>query len=58
VAGVAVERDVPFVCIAFRTRSHFARDVGLPDDAVEALAAFRGGPSDAWTSIAPASACF
>ena len=42
VAGVAVERDLPFVCIPFGTRNHFARDVGLPDDPIEALAAFAG----------------
>ena len=29
VAGVAVERDLPFACIPFGTRNHFARDVGL-----------------------------
>ena len=29
VAGVAIERDLPFVCIPFGTRNHFARDVGL-----------------------------
>jgi diacylglycerol kinase family enzyme len=42
VAAVALERDVPFVCIPFGTRNHFARDVGLPDDPLEALAAFDG----------------
>jgi diacylglycerol kinase family enzyme len=43
VAAVAVERDVPFVCIPFGTRNHFARDVGLDrDDPVGALAAFDG----------------
>jgi diacylglycerol kinase family enzyme len=29
VAQVAMERDVPFVCIPFGTRNHFARDIGL-----------------------------
>ena len=29
VAEVALERDVPFVCIPFGTRNHFARDLGL-----------------------------
>jgi diacylglycerol kinase family enzyme len=41
VAGVALERDVPFVCIPFGTRNHFARDVGLDrNDPIGALAAF------------------
>lgn len=42
VAAVAVERDLPFVCIPFGTRNHFARDAGLPEDPIEALAAFDG----------------
>src|SRR3954464_12954448 len=43
VAEVALERDVPFVCIPFGTRNHFARDVGLGrDDPLEALHAFAG----------------
>src|SRR4051794_1944290 len=29
VAQIAVERDLPFVCIPFGTRNHFARDLGL-----------------------------
>src|SRR4051812_27269648 len=29
VADVCIERDLPFVCIPFGTRNHFARDVGL-----------------------------
>jgi diacylglycerol kinase family enzyme len=41
VAAVAAERDLPFVCVPFGTRNHFARDVGLDrDDPVGALAAF------------------
>jgi diacylglycerol kinase family enzyme len=41
VADVAVERDVPFVCVPFGTRNHFARDIGLDrTDPVGALAAF------------------
>src|SRR5919112_3389385 len=41
VAGVAIERGLPFVCIPFGTRNHFARDVGLDrDDPVAALDAF------------------
>lgn len=42
-AGVAAENDVPFVCIPFGTRNHFARDLGLDgDDPIGALAAFGG----------------
>jgi diacylglycerol kinase family enzyme len=29
VAQAALERDVPFVCVPFGTRNHFARDLGL-----------------------------
>jgi diacylglycerol kinase family enzyme len=44
VAQVALERDVPFVCIPFGTRNHFARDLGLDrDDPIRALDAFTGG---------------
>jgi diacylglycerol kinase family enzyme len=43
VAAVAHERGLPFVCIPFGTRNHFARDVGLDrDDPLGALAAFGG----------------
>lgn len=43
VAAVALERDVPFVCIPLGTRNHFARDVGLRrGDPVTALTAFDG----------------
>src|SRR5919202_3649904 len=43
VAAVAIERDLPFVCIPFGTRNHFARDAGLDrDDPLGALAAFEG----------------
>ncbi len=43
VAGVAIERDLPFVCIPFGTRNHFARDLGLDrEDPIGALNAFRG----------------
>jgi diacylglycerol kinase family enzyme len=42
VAGIAVERDLPFVCIPWGTRNHFASDVGLDtDDPLRALTAFR-----------------
>jgi diacylglycerol kinase family enzyme len=44
VAAVAIDRDLPFVCVPFGTRNHFARDLGLDrDDPVAALAAFDGG---------------
>jgi diacylglycerol kinase family enzyme len=44
VAGVAIERDVPFACIPFGTRNHFARDVGLDrDDPIRALPALVDG---------------
>ena len=44
VAAVAIERDLPFVCVPFGTRNHFARDAGLDrDDPVAALDAFADG---------------
>jgi diacylglycerol kinase family enzyme len=44
VAGVAIERGLPFVCVPFGTRNHFARDAGLDrDDPLAALAAFVDG---------------
>ena len=43
VAEVALERDLPFVCIPFGTRNHFARDFGIDrDDPSGALQAFGG----------------
>jgi len=43
VAAVAVERGLPFVCVPFGTRNHFARDLGLDrDDPFAALDAFGG----------------
>lgn len=43
VAEIAIERGLPFVCIPFGTRNHFARDVGLDrDDPIGALDAFGG----------------
>lgn len=43
VAAVALERDLPFVCVPFGTRNHFARDVGLErDDPIAALDSFGG----------------
>ena len=42
-AEVALERDLPFVCVPFGTRNHFARDVGLDaENPLAALAAFDG----------------
>ena len=44
VAEVAIERDLPFVCIPLGTRNHFARDVGLDrSDPLAALDAFESG---------------
>jgi diacylglycerol kinase family enzyme len=44
VADVAIERDLPFICIPFGTRNHFARDLGLDrNDPLAALAAFDEG---------------
>jgi diacylglycerol kinase family enzyme len=43
IAAVAIERSLPFVCVPFGTRNHFARDVGLDrDDPLGALDAFGG----------------
>src|SRR2546423_6796013 len=43
VAQVALERGLPFVCIPYGTRNHFARDLGLDRrDPVAALEAFAG----------------
>jgi diacylglycerol kinase family enzyme len=43
VAEVAVERDLPFVCVPYGTRNHFARDLGLDrNDPLSALEAFSG----------------
>ena len=44
VAGVAVERGVPFFCVPVGTRNHFALDLGLDrDNPLSALAALRDG---------------
>src|SRR5437588_1312840 len=38
VAAVALERDLPLVCIPLGTRNHFGRDIGLdPSDPIAAL---------------------
>jgi diacylglycerol kinase family enzyme len=43
VAAVAIDRGLPFVCVPFGTRNHFARDLGLnTDEPVAALDAFAG----------------
>ena len=43
VVAVALAHDLPFVCVPFGTRNHFARDAGLDcDDPLAALAAFDG----------------
>jgi diacylglycerol kinase family enzyme len=43
VAAVAVELDVPFVCVPAGTRNHFAHDLGLDRaDPLAALGAFSG----------------
>ena len=43
VAAVALERDLPFVCIPFGTYNHFAWDAGIDrDDPLGALRAFEG----------------
>src|SRR5213080_266065 len=43
VADVALERGLPFVCVPFGTRNHFARDLGLDRaDPLGALDAFAG----------------
>src|SRR5205085_96502 len=43
VAAVALERDLPFVCIPFGTYNHFAWDAGIDrDDPLGALRAFAG----------------
>jgi diacylglycerol kinase family enzyme len=43
VAAVALERELPFVCVPFGTRNHFARDLGLDrNDPIAALEAFGG----------------
>jgi diacylglycerol kinase family enzyme len=44
VAAVAIERDLPFACIPFGTRNHFARDIGLDrNDPIAALDALVDG---------------
>jgi diacylglycerol kinase family enzyme len=43
VAAVALERDLPFVCVPFGTYNHFAWDAGIDrDDPLDALGAFGG----------------
>jgi diacylglycerol kinase family enzyme len=43
VADIAMQHDLPFVCLPAGTRNHFARDIGLDRaDLVGALDAYRG----------------
>jgi diacylglycerol kinase family enzyme len=43
VTAVAVERDLPFVCVPYGTHNHFGRDAGLDrSDSIGALRAFSG----------------
>lgn len=47
VAAACVERGLPFVCVPFGTRNHFARDLGLDrGDPLAALAGFRGDAAE------------
>ncbi len=42
VASIAVEHDLPFVCVSAGTRNHFALDLGIDrDDPRNSLYAFR-----------------
>ena len=44
VASIAIEHDLPFVCISAGTRNHFALDLGLDrDDPRTGMIAFRDG---------------
>ena len=44
VASVAIEHDVPFVCISAGTRNHFAQDLGFDkEDPRKGMVAFRDG---------------
>jgi diacylglycerol kinase family enzyme len=44
IADVAIRRDLPFVCVPFGTRNHFARDAGFDrNDPIGALDAFVEG---------------
>jgi diacylglycerol kinase family enzyme len=44
VASIAVEHDLPFVCVSAGTRNHFALDLGIErDDPRRSLDAFRDG---------------
>jgi diacylglycerol kinase family enzyme len=44
VASLAVEHDLPFVCVSAGTRNHFALDLGLPrEDPRECMPAFQDG---------------
>jgi diacylglycerol kinase family enzyme len=48
---VAIERGLPFACIPFGTRNHFARDIGLDrNDPVAALDALADG-EERWIDV-------
>ena len=59
VAGVAIEHDIPFVCVPCGTRNHLARDLGLDlSDPSATLDAFDGverridvGEVDGWVFV-------
>ena len=44
VASIAIEHDIPFVCVSAGTRNHFALDLGLDrDDPRKSMDSFRDG---------------
>jgi diacylglycerol kinase family enzyme len=44
VASIAIEHDIPFVCVSAGTRNHFALDLGLDrDDPRKSMYSFRDG---------------
>jgi diacylglycerol kinase family enzyme len=57
VAEVAIERGVPFVCVPFGTRNHFARDLGLDRADPRAALATSRARSAASTLVESAIAC-
>ncbi|MGH3001485.1 MAG: diacylglycerol/lipid kinase family protein, partial [Gaiellaceae bacterium] len=55
VAALAVERDLPFGCVPFGTRNHFARDAGLERDGpARALDALVDG-AERWIDVGRAN---
>ena len=56
VAQACVERGLPFVCVPFGTRNHFARDLGVDrGDPLGALAAFADGAAERRVDIGRAN---